>query len=100
MALFLLMNAFSAAISEAISAVLVDPHLIWPFTGMAAAGGFFSLCFLIHYWNLDKVMAKEALERERALQDSFGGLGEKKDEEEDEEADLQSSASDAPRVQH
>ncbi|GME79428.1 unnamed protein product [Ambrosiozyma monospora] len=97
MALFLLMNAFSAAISEAISATLVDPHLIWPFVGMAAAGGAFSLGFLVQYWNLDKVMAKEQLERERALQDSFGGLGEKKDEDE-EEADLQSSASDVQRV--
>ncbi|GME70402.1 unnamed protein product [Ambrosiozyma monospora] len=69
MALFLLMNAFSAAISEAISAVLVDPHLIWPFTGIAAAGGLTALMFLIQYWNLDKVMAKEAAEREHAVQE-------------------------------
>ncbi|GME76086.1 unnamed protein product [Ambrosiozyma monospora] len=69
MALFLLMSAFSAAISEAISAVLIDPHLIWPFVGMAAAGGATTIMFLVQYWNLDKIMAKEAAEREHAHQE-------------------------------
>jgi POT family proton-dependent oligopeptide transporter len=68
MALFLFNSAISSAISQAVSGALVDPNLIWPFTGIAAAGGFCAFVFLIMYWNLDKVMEKEELEREAARQ--------------------------------
>lgn len=66
MALFLLMNAFSAAISEACSAALVDPYLIWPFVAVTVAGAVFAGIFLIKYWNLDLTMAREAEERAQA----------------------------------
>ncbi|QPG77017.1 hypothetical protein FOA43_004412 [Brettanomyces nanus] len=64
MALFLLMNAFSAAISEACSAALNDPYLIYPFAAIAIAGGIAAFAFLVQYWNLDKVMLKESLAKE------------------------------------
>jgi POT family proton-dependent oligopeptide transporter len=69
MALFLFNSAISSAISEGVSGALVDPNLIWPFTGIAAAGGFCAFLFLFMYWNLDKVMEKEELEREAARQE-------------------------------
>jgi POT family proton-dependent oligopeptide transporter len=71
MALFLFNLAISAAISQAVSGALVDPNLIWPFTGIAAAGGFCAFLFLFMYWNLDKVMEKEELEREAARQEKL-----------------------------
>ncbi|GAV30520.1 hypothetical protein PMKS-004034 [Pichia membranifaciens] len=71
MALFLFNSAISSAISEGVSGALVDPNLIWPFTGIAAAGGFCAIVFLVVYWNLDKVMEKEAEERELARQEQI-----------------------------
>ncbi|GMM43457.1 Ptr2 protein [Pichia kluyveri] len=68
-ALFLFNSAISSAISEGVSGALVDPNLIWPFTGIAAAGGFCAFVFLFCYWNIDKVMAKEEAEREAARQE-------------------------------
>ncbi|GME70353.1 unnamed protein product [Ambrosiozyma monospora] len=70
-ALFLLTNSFSAAIEEAITGALVDPHLIWPFTALACIGFVSTVVFLIQYWNLDKVMAQEALDREHAKQEKL-----------------------------
>jgi dipeptide/tripeptide permease len=69
MALFLFNSAISSAISEGVSGALVDPNLIWPFTGIAAAGGFCAFLFLILYWNLDKTMEIEAAQREVARQE-------------------------------
>ncbi|AWU74717.1 uncharacterized protein C5L36_0A12920 [Pichia kudriavzevii] len=66
MALFLFNSAISSAISEGISGALYDPNLIKPFAGIAGVGGFFAFLFLIHYWNLDKIMEQEELEREQA----------------------------------
>lgn len=66
MALFLFNSAISAAISTAISGALSDPHLIWPFTGIAIASAVCAVIFLITYWNLDKVMLREQLEREES----------------------------------
>lgn len=54
MALLLFMSAFSSAIQSGLSPALVDPHLIWPFVGIAAAGGAFAFAFLFFYWNLGK----------------------------------------------
>ncbi|ODQ44879.1 hypothetical protein PICMEDRAFT_17407 [Pichia membranifaciens NRRL Y-2026] len=71
MALFLFNSAISSAISEGVSGALIDPNLIWPFTGIAAAGGFCAIVFLVVYWNLDKVMEKEAEERELARQEQI-----------------------------
>ncbi|ODV84665.1 hypothetical protein CANARDRAFT_28826 [[Candida] arabinofermentans NRRL YB-2248] len=59
MALFLFMTSLSSAISEAVSAALIDPHLIWPFAAIAIAGAVAAVAFLIQYWNLHKVMAEE-----------------------------------------
>ena len=71
MALFLFNSAISSAISEGVSGALVDPNLIWPFTGIAAAGGFCAIVFLVVYWNLDKVMEEEEREREIARQEEI-----------------------------
>ncbi|KAG5359294.1 Peptide transporter PTR2 [Yarrowia sp. C11] len=54
MALLLFMSAFSTAIQTGITPALVDPHLIWPFAGISAAGGLFAIAFLFVYWNLGK----------------------------------------------
>ncbi|VEU19344.1 DEKNAAC100411 [Brettanomyces naardenensis] len=70
MALFLLMNALSAAISEAVSAALVDPYLIYPFAAIAIAGAIAAVVFLIQYWNLEDTMKKEELEKEAARKDA------------------------------
>lgn len=69
MALFLLMNAFSAAISEAVSGALVDPWLIYPFAAIAIAGFISAVVFLIRYWNLDKVIAEEQKQARLAKQE-------------------------------
>lgn len=71
MALFLLMNAFSAAISEAVSGALVDPWLIYPFAAIAIAGFIAAVIFLISYWNLDKIIhaEQEAKEKSRKRED-------------------------------
>lgn len=66
MALFLLTNAFSAAISEAVSGALVDPWLIYPFAAIAIAGFIAAVVFLIVYWNLDKIIHAEQEAKERA----------------------------------
>lgn len=70
-ALFLFNSAISSAISEGVSGALVDPNLIWPFTGIAAAGGFCAFLFLFMYWNLDKTMQKEEEEREAERQSKY-----------------------------
>lgn len=64
MSLFLFMSALSSAISEGISGALEDPHLTWVFGGLTIACAACAFIFIIHYWNLHKVMAAEALERE------------------------------------
>ncbi|ODV94660.1 hypothetical protein PACTADRAFT_50520 [Pachysolen tannophilus NRRL Y-2460] len=67
MALFLFTSAISAAISEACTASLVDPYLIWPFAACAIAGFVSAGAFLIQFWNLDKEMEKEKIIREDML---------------------------------
>lgn len=59
-ALFLLMTGFAAAIGDAISPALKDPHLVWYFAGLAIAGTVFAFIFLIHFRNLHKDMRREA----------------------------------------
>ncbi|VEU19343.1 DEKNAAC100581, partial [Brettanomyces naardenensis] len=78
MALFLLMNALSAAISEAVSAALVDPYLIYPFAALAIAGGIASFVFLFQYWNLDKIMAQEEKDKEEAIRTEENRIDEEK----------------------
>lgn len=59
MALFLFTNAISAAIGEALTSVLVDPWLIYPF---AVPGGLGMLSVVLFSWqfrNLDEDMKKE-----------------------------------------
>ncbi|SCU98711.1 LADA_0H14884g1_1 [Lachancea dasiensis] len=63
MALFLFTTALSAALSEIITPSLVDPHLVIPFAVLACLGAVFACIFLWRYWNLDKVMEAERLER-------------------------------------
>ncbi|KAH3682450.1 hypothetical protein WICPIJ_006592 [Wickerhamomyces pijperi] len=67
MALQLFTMSLSAAISEALTSVLIDPHLIWPFVGIGAAGVVSAIVFLIIYWNLHKVMDQERIEKEEQL---------------------------------
>ncbi|KAG5358545.1 Peptide transporter PTR2 [Yarrowia sp. B02] len=54
MALLLFMSAFSTALQTGLTPALVDPHLIWPFVAISAAGGVFAVAFLLCYWNLGK----------------------------------------------
>ncbi|GME74864.1 unnamed protein product [Ambrosiozyma monospora] len=70
MALFLVMTALSAAIVEIITPSLGDPNLIWPFVALAVIGFIFAIAFLIQYWNLEKIMTLEDVERERNVQES------------------------------
>lgn len=64
-ALFLLMSAFSAALSLAITPALKDPHLHWVFLAIGLAGFACAIVMLVQFWNLDKWMAEEEAERER-----------------------------------
>lgn len=73
MALFLFTTALSSALSEICTAALVDPHLIWPFVGVAVATFVAAFAFLIHFWNLDKVMEQERIIRE-AMMENEGNL--------------------------
>ncbi|CCE72991.1 Piso0_000599 [Millerozyma farinosa CBS 7064] len=59
-ALFLLMTGIAAAIGDAISPALKDPHLVWYFAGLAIVGTVFAFAFLIHFRNLHKDMRREA----------------------------------------
>lgn len=67
MALFLFTTAISAAIGEALTSVLVDPKLIYPFAIPGALGVVLAFVFAFHFRNLDKVMALEAIEKELKL---------------------------------
>ncbi|SCU90565.1 LAME_0E09098g1_1 [Lachancea meyersii CBS 8951] len=74
MALFLFTTALSAALAEIVTPSLVDPHLVIPFAVLAVLGVLFAVAFLWRYWNLDKVMEEERIERLRltALEDATG----------------------------
>ena len=61
-ALFLLMSAFSAALSLAITPALKDPHLHWVFLAIGLAGFACAIVMLVQFWNLDKWMAEEEAE--------------------------------------
>lgn len=74
MALFLFTSAILAAIGEALTPVLLDPHLIWPFAGIAIATVVCGLLFLYQFRNLHKEMEEERIFREQ--------LDRSKDEEE------------------
>ncbi|EMG45185.1 PTR2 Peptide transporter PTR2 [Candida maltosa Xu316] len=64
-ALFLLMSAFSAALSLAITPALKDPNLHWVFLAIGLAGFACAVVMLIQFWNLHKWMDFEFKERER-----------------------------------
>lgn len=71
MALFLFSTAFAAAISQAILPALIDPHLIWPFAGVAiatfvAAGLFLWQFRYLHVEMEEERLLREALERQEA----------------------------------
>lgn len=59
-AIFLFMTGIAAAIGDAISPVLKDPHLVWYFGALAIIGAAAAIMFFVHYRNLHKVMAREA----------------------------------------
>ncbi len=71
MALFLFMQSISAAISEACTSALIDPHLIWPFVATAIAGFISAFIFLWLYRDLHKVMHAERLEKEDKMKQEF-----------------------------
>ncbi|ABN66728.1 proton-dependent oligopeptide transporter, POT family [Scheffersomyces stipitis CBS 6054] len=64
MALFLFTSAISAAISQAITPALIDPHLIWPFAGIAIATFIAAFMFVYQFRNLHKEMEEERIIRE------------------------------------
>ena len=76
-ALFLLMSAFSAALSLAVTPALKDPNLHWVFLAVGLAGFATAIIILIQFWNLDKLMVAEEKERDRLI----------KEEEEEESAE-------------
>ncbi|ODV81222.1 PTR2-domain-containing protein [Suhomyces tanzawaensis NRRL Y-17324] len=65
MALFLFTSAISAAIGEAITPVMNDPHLVWVFGSFAIIGTASAILFFFHFRNLDKEMEYEREVRER-----------------------------------
>ncbi len=67
MALFLFTQALSSAIAEAVTPVLVDPKLIWPFVGTAVAGTVFAIVFYICYRHLDDEDDYRRLSSETAI---------------------------------
>lgn len=66
MSLFLFNSAISAAINEAVSGALNDPHLVWTFAGLCIGSAAVAFLFLFCYWNLHKTMEREFAERELA----------------------------------
>ncbi|KHC54273.1 peptide transporter PTR2 [Candida albicans P75010] len=64
-ALFLVMSAFSAALSLAITPALKDPNLHWVFLAIGLARFLCAIVMLAQFWNLDKWMENETNERER-----------------------------------
>ncbi|KAH3682448.1 hypothetical protein WICPIJ_006590 [Wickerhamomyces pijperi] len=71
MALFLFTTSLSAALSEALTGALVDPHITWVFAGTAIAGAVFAFAFLFVYRNLHIEMDKERHEQEEKLRLEF-----------------------------
>lgn len=66
MAICLFMSALSAALSQAVTPALTDPHITWAFVAMAVVGIVFSILFFIHFRNLHVEMEQERIEREEA----------------------------------
>ena len=64
LALFLFTSAISAALSQAITPALSDPHLIWPFAGIAIATFVAAFVFVYQFRNLHKEMEEERILRE------------------------------------
>lgn len=64
MALCLFSSAISAALSEAITPALYDPHIIWAFVAMACVGFVLTVLFFFHFRNLHLVMEREREWRE------------------------------------
>lgn len=64
MALCLFSSALSAALSEAITPALYDPHIIWAFVAMACVGFALAILFFFHFRNLHIVMEREREWRE------------------------------------
>ena len=64
MALCLFSSALSAALSEAITPALYDPHIIWAFVAMACVGFALAVLFFFHFRNLHIVMEREREWRE------------------------------------
>lgn len=64
MALCLFASALSAALSEAITPALYDPHIIWAFVAMAVVGIVLTITFFFHFRNLHVTMEKEREWRE------------------------------------
>ncbi|KAH3688637.1 hypothetical protein WICPIJ_000382 [Wickerhamomyces pijperi] len=79
MAIFLFMSSLSAALGEALTGALVDPHITWVFGGTAIAGFVFAFAFLFVYRNLHKVMDQERLEKEEKLKLEYQSRLEKLD---------------------
>ncbi|CDR45361.1 CYFA0S18e00122g1_1 [Cyberlindnera fabianii] len=71
MALFLFTQSLSAAISEACTASLTDPHLIWPFVACCIAGVLSAFWFLYLYRDLHIVMDKERVEKEEKIRQEY-----------------------------
>lgn len=67
MALFLFTTSISAAISQAVTAALEDPHLIWPQAAIAIACFVVGVLFLITFRNLHVEMEEENETREQYL---------------------------------
>ncbi|KAL6946979.1 hypothetical protein ACO0QE_001836 [Hanseniaspora vineae] len=63
MALFLFQTALSSIVGIIISPAMVDPKLVRVFIGITVVGAAFAFGFLFQFWNLDKTMEKERLER-------------------------------------
>lgn len=66
MAICLFMSAISAALSQAVTPALTDPHITWAFVAMACIGIVFAVAFFLHFRNLHVEMEQERITREAA----------------------------------
>jgi hypothetical protein len=80
---FLFANALSAAIQEACTPSLNDPHLIWPFVATGIGGTILAIWFWFLYRHLDRdeFVRKVVLQDESTEQLTSHGDGDKESPE-------------------
>jgi len=63
LAFFLFSNSLSSALTEALTAVLVDPYLIWPYVALAVASALCTVALPTYFRHLNEPVAFGEVER-------------------------------------